>query len=173
MEGAEKMAETVVLRENKPFPNNSLPVIYYPGALKSLTEASNRGEKVKAYLEKNGYSNGWINGILSHHHFHSNTHEVLVCLSGTATVQLGGPGAGMYSFEKGDLLLLPAGTAHKCIKATEDFQIVGAYPGGKRPDMQNGNIQKYEELKTRISQVSKPKYGPLEKNSGAIFDYWK
>lgn len=167
------MAKTIVLQENRPFPNNTLPVIYYPGALKTLTAASNKEEKVKAYLEKNGYSNSWINGILSHHHFHSNTHEVLVCLSGTATVQLGGPDAEMHSFKKGDILFLPAGAAHKCIEATEDFQIVGAYPEGKEPDMQKGDTEKYEELKTRISQVSKPKYDPLEKNSGAIFDYWK
>lgn len=167
------MVETFALKENKPFPNNPLPVLYYPEALKNLTETSDNGKQVKDYLEKNGYSNSWIGGILSQHHFHSNTHEVLVCLSGTATVQLGGPGGEVYPFHQGDVVLLPAGTAHKKSEATTDFQIVGAYPYGLEYDMQTGDEEKYDTLKGRIAKVAKPEMDPVEGNQGPVFDYWK
>lgn len=167
------MAKIFAIKENKPFPNNFLPVIYYPEALKELTEEKDNGDSVKAYLEKNGYSNSWINGILAQHHFHSNTHEVLVCLSGMATVQLGGPDAESYPFHQGDVLLLPAGTAHKKIDASSDFQIVGAYPNGLDYDMQMGNTEEYAAIKERVSKVIQPEMDPVEGNQGPVFEYWQ
>lgn len=167
------MAETFRLKENKPFPNNPLPVIYYAGALKELTESHDKEKKISDYLEKNHYSNSWVGGILPHHHFHSNTHEVLVCLAGTATVQLGGPEEGIYPFHQGDVVLLPAGTAHKKIEATKDFQIVGAYPNGLEYDMQTGNEENYDKIKERIAKVALPEWDPVEGKQGPLFDYWQ
>lgn len=98
------MAETFSLKEHSPFPNNILPVIYYPKALSSLLEDCKKEkpeEAVKALFANNGYSQAWTNGIHDTHHFHSNTYEVLACISGEANVQLGGPHAGTYTFSKG------------------------------------------------------------------------
>lgn len=167
------MAETFLLQENTPFPNNSLPVLYYAEELKTLTKTNGAQEKVKDYLKKNNYSNSWVGGILAHHHFHSNTHEVLVCIKGTATVQLGGPNGDVYPFRQGDVLLLPAGTAHKKIEATQDFQIVGAYPNGLEYDMQTGDEEKYNLLKERIAKVPLPEQDPVEGDKGPVFDYWQ
>lgn len=166
------MIKTLDIRENEPFPNNALPVLYYPGAVAELTSTEDNGEKVQAFLEKNGYSNGWIGSIFTYHHFHSNTHEVLACISGEAQVQLGGSNAEVYPFKKGDVMLLPAGVAHKLIEGTDDFQIVGAYPEGKEPDMQTEDVDYYEEMKVRISRLGIPKYDPVEKTQGGVFEYW-
>jgi len=166
------MSETLYLKENEPYPNNELPVLYYPGAIEKMTDSPEAGQEVKAFLEKNGYSNGWLNGIYSYHHFHSNTHEVLACISGEAMVQLGGPESETYLFQKGDVLLLPAGTAHKRIESTDDFQIVGAYPDGIEPDLQKGHPKDYRQIKKTIAGVPVPKTDPVKNTEGAVFEHW-
>lgn len=166
------MVKTFYTEENKPFPNNSLPVLYYPKAVVNVLDESDSAQNVLDLFEKNGYTNGWVNGIFSYHHFHSNTHEVLACIAGTANIQLGGPGAQMYVFSKGDVLFLPAGVAHKRINASNDFTIVGAYPDGLEPDMQKGKAEDYEAIKESIKSVKQPKCDPVEGKDGAVLKYW-
>lgn len=166
------MAETFYIKENKPFPNNPLPVLYYPKAVADLMDESDSARNVLALFEKNSYTNGWTNGLFSYHHFHSNTHEVLACIAGESTVQLGGPDAQMVSFSKGDVLLLPAGVTHKRIDASADFKIVGAYPNGLEPDMQKGEANDYERIKQTIASVQIPKKDPVEGKNGAVANYW-
>lgn len=166
------MTETIHLEENHPFPNNPLPILYYPGAILQLLDSPDADRKALAFLAGNGYTNGWVNGIFSYHHFHSNTHEVLACISGEATVQLGGPGAEMYRFRKGDVLLLPAGTSHKRMDASTDFRIVGAYPDGREPDMQRGDAPDFEKIKEAINQVPIPPTDPVTGRQGGILEFW-
>lgn len=166
------MAETFYTQENKPFPNNLLPILYYPKGVADLVDDSDAAQNVLALFEKNGYSNGWTGSIFSYHHFHANTHEVLACLAGEATVQLDGTGAQMYSFAKGDVLLLPAGVTHKRIDASKDFKIVGAYPAGLEPDMQKGAADNYEDIKQTIAAVMNPEKDPIEGKNGAVLKYW-
>lgn len=167
------MIQTIPINENKPFPNNPLPVLYYPDAIAPLLENDQSDSSVKDFFVKSGYTNSWTNGIFSYHHFHSNTHEVLACIAGEAQVQLGGPEAEIYTFKKGDVLLLPAGTAHKRIQAADDFQIVGAYPNGVDPDMQKGDEAVYEKVKENISRVPIPDMDPVEGENGAVSQYWE
>lgn len=153
------------IKENKPFPNNEIPVIIYKDALETLFDDSNYSdEEVLRFLESNRYSNGWTNGILTRHHFHSNAHEVLACVSGSASVQLGGPKSDIITFKKGDVLFLPAGTAHKNIETTGNFTIVGAYPNGGSYDMRYGEIVEYEQMKVNIGNVDEPKFDPVTGN---------
>ncbi|MCC5889630.1 MAG: cupin domain-containing protein [Alkalibacterium sp.] len=167
------MAEVFWFKENPPFPNHPLPVIYYPQALKKMLEnSSNGGEDVKAFFKENGYSNGWINGIHDYHHYHSNTHEVLGCVSGTAVVQLGGPHSDEVTVTKGDVILLPAGVAHKRLGASKDFSVVGAYPNDLSPDMQLGDAVDYERVQKRSYDVPVPDTDPVSKKSGAVKEYW-
>lgn len=150
------------LQENKPFPNNKLPVVLYKKALDEIFKQKEySGEAVLSFLEKHDYSNGWINGILSEHHFHSIAHEVLACISGSARVQLGGPESETITFTQGDVVFLPAGTAHKKIESTEDFIIVGAYPNGDSYDMRYGENSEYDEVKENIIRVPKPELDPV------------
>lgn len=167
------MVEAFYAKENKPFPNNEWPVLHYPGAVLHLLREPNPAQAVLKLFEQNGYTNGWVNGIHPFHHFHSNSHEVLGCVSGEARVQLGGPGAEVYTFSKGDVLLLPAGTAHKRLDATDDFQIVGAYPGGQDFDMQKGEAADYEKMKENVKATAVPHSDPVEGENGAVKKYWE
>lgn len=71
------------------------------------------------------------------------------------------------------MALLPAGTAHKKLESTNDFQIVGAYPNGADFDMEKGDEDKYEELKTLSQQVSIPAFDPIDGKQGAVQKYWQ
>lgn len=166
------MAEPYAIKENYPFPNHSLPVLFYPVALLSVLGDEYTADDALKLFEKHDYSNGWVNGIHSFHHFHSNTHEVLGCISGKAKVQLGGPDSDVVTFAQGDVLLIPAGVAHKNIKATDDFKIIGAYPEGRDFDMQRGDEENYEELKKAIERVPLPKVDPVVGIEGPVHHYW-
>lgn len=74
--------------------------------------------------------------------------------------------------QKRGVLLLPAGIAHKKIKATKNFKIVGAYPNGLKPDIQKGNPSDYEKVRKVISDVSLPQKDPVEGSNGPLIQYW-
>jgi len=167
------MVELIYANENEPFPNNSLPILLYKNDLKENFEGSYSSEDVLNLLENNGYSNGWTGGILKEHHFHSNTHEVLACIQGKAKVQLGGPDGDVFDIRENDVLLLPAGVAHKKVDGSRDFQIVGAYPDGIEFDMQKGNASDYEKIRGSVSNVAIPKTDPLSGTPGAIGEHWQ
>lgn len=157
------------IKENKPYPNNEMPVIFYQNALESIFSQTNySAEEVLSFLETHGYANGWVNGILTKHHFHSNTHEVLACISGSANVQLGGPEKEVITFNKGDIIFLPAGTAHKKIESSDNFMIVGAYPNGASYDMFYGKAAEYEQVKENARNVETPRIDPV---SGQMFKF--
>ncbi|MFO8070047.1 MAG: cupin domain-containing protein [Alkalibacterium sp.] len=167
------MIKTYRIAENPPFPNHPLPVLYYPHALDDVLERSDPAESVKTFFSDNGYSNGWVNGIYAYHHFHSNTHEVLGCIAGRGTVQLGGPDKDEYPLSKGDVVLLPAGVAHKLTSSTDDFKVVGAYPNGMEPDMQYGEAPDYDKVQKRSYDVLVPVTDPVTKFEGPVHRYWE
>lgn len=168
------MVKAFYLSENSPFPNNPLPVLYYENVLDDELSDSFNANDVIAFFENNGYENAWVGGILDRHHFHSNAHEALACTKGKVTIQLGGPNADMYTLRKGDVILLPAGTAHKKLKGSEGFEIVGAYPEGSEDyDMQYGEGNHYDELKEKIANVDIPLTDPVTNSPRHIKDFWQ
>src|SRR5690606_5793301 len=95
----------------------------------------------------------WTNGIYDYHHYHSTAHEVLVCYSGDAALKIGGESGVTLRFNTGDVLLLPAGTAHKCEKATLDFKCIGAYPEHQMFDMCYGKAEERSKAMENIARV--------------------
>ena len=119
-----------LLDDDGVFVNNpDLPVVHYEHAMQISNEEEG-ALMIEKLLEEHAWHHSWRNGIYDYHHFHSTAHEVLVCYSGQARVVLGGESGVVLTFKTGDCLLLPAGTAHKCLEATSDFQCIGAYPPG-------------------------------------------
>ena len=55
----------------------------------------------------------WRNGIYAHHHYHSTAHEVLGIVAGSVRVRLGGERGTTVELRAGDVVVIPAGVAHK------------------------------------------------------------
>ena len=87
--------------------------------------------EIERVLAEHGWGGAWTNGVFDFHHFHSTSHEVLAVVSGSATLELGGPQGAAFAVTRGDVLVLPAGTGHRRAAARDGFTVVGAYPAGQ------------------------------------------
>ena len=103
-------------------PNGRFPVLMYHGV--DVSDA-------RALFAANGWGGSWVNGVFDFHHFHSTSHEVLAVVSGSATIELGGPQGEAFDVTAGDVLVLPAGTGHRRASADTAFTVIGAYPRGQ------------------------------------------
>lgn len=103
------------------------PLVVYRGAVR-LPEEFDPAAVFEKLFEANGWGDSWRNGIYDYAHYHSRIHEVLGVAAGTAKVQFGGKKGRTLSLKAGDVAVLPAGTGHQCLSASDDFLVVGAYP---------------------------------------------
>ena len=154
------------------FPNNPvLPLLVYRQAIPH--ERPDTAREVEQRLEANGWSGAWRNGVYAYHHFHSNAHELLAVCAGHAEIQFGGPSGPVVAIAAGDVAILPAGTAHKRVRATDDFLVVGAYPAGQEDyDLCRGEPEKQAAAAERIARVPLPGADPLFGTDGPLFDHW-
>ena len=167
-----KKAEMVVLQlnENGNFPNNTtLPVLLYKNVFTNKVTP----ETIESSFAKNNWGGSWRNGVYNFQHYHSTAHEAWGVYSGWAEVQLGGDGSDVVRIEKGDLVILPAGTAHKRIDSGAGFAVVGAYPDGQQWDMNYGKKDEAAKARPNISKVALPTTDPVFGKNGKIFEYWK
>lgn len=148
-------------------PNNPmLEVILYPGAFKEDPH------EIRAVFNRHGWTNSWTGGVFEYHHYHSNTHEVLGVQSGSATLQIGGEQGEALMVAAGDVVLLPAGTGHKKLEASSDFEIVGAYPGGVAYNLKTGEPGERPYVLEDIQNTPLPKMDPVFGNSGPVIEKW-
>jgi uncharacterized protein YjlB len=161
-----------LIKQNGWFPNNAaLPVLLYKGALRLPDE--DKEKLVKEVFHQNGWSNDWVDGIYSYHHYHSITHEVLGVIQGKCTLQLGGDRSLKQVIEQGDVIVLPAGVAHKNIESSDDFTCVGAYPKGADYDLNYGKEEEHPKVVENIKKVPLPDTDPLYGKEGPLLDNWK
>lgn len=142
--------------------NEKLKLLIYREVLKETTT-----ESVRQLLSKNDWKKIWVNGIYSFSHFHSNTHEVLVICEGQAQVEFGNQQ--IVEVHAGDVIIIPAGIAHKNLKSSRDFLVVGGYPFDIDYDMCKKNDEKKQVM---INSVEIPKSDPIFGKNGSLFDYW-
>ncbi|MFP7478587.1 cupin domain-containing protein [Terribacillus saccharophilus] len=140
------------------YPNNKLPVLYYK-------KAFDQTDTMLEVFHANSWRNSWVNGIFPYHHYHSTAHEVLGVLQGHATVQLGGPDGVQLNISRGDVIVLPAGTAHKRMQQSDDFEVLGAYPDGMSFDTKTDKPGEYEQALQQIPNVPIPKQDPVTGDS--------
>src|SRR5579871_3847829 len=124
--------ETYRFTDDGCFPNSALPLLMYRQAL-----PADAGPMVRSFAV-NGWSNAWQDGIFKYHHFHSIAHEVLGIAAGEARVAFGGPAGVTLTVRSGDVVVIPAGVAHRNMGQTPDLVVVGAYPGGAEYDTCRG-----------------------------------
>src|SRR4051812_40962438 len=103
-----------ILKDNGVFPNSALPVLHYKQILNLPVIFP--AAAIRALFKKNGWTNNWKKGIYTYHHYHSITHEVLGVVKGKTILQLGGDDGIKIVIEKGDVVVVPAGVAHKNLR---------------------------------------------------------
>lgn len=161
---------THLLKDDGTFPNNeSLPLIIYKEAIRIKVGASD----VENLFSKNNWGSSWRNGIFSYHHYHSTAHEVLGVYQGKVKAQLGGPEGITAELKAGDVVLIPAGVAHKNLGSSSDFACVGAYPPGQSYDMNYGKIGERPSADKNIRKVSMPETDPVTGKEGPLMKQWK
>jgi len=158
-----------VLRDDQTFPNSPLPVLIYR---KAVVAERVTPELFEELFRANDWRGSWRNGIYKYHHYHSTSHEVLGVFSGSAKVQLGGDRGEAYELQPGDVVVIPAGVAHKNLDATADFGVVGAYPEGMDWDMNYGKPEERPRADHNISKVPFPKADPVYGDNGPLREKW-
>jgi uncharacterized protein YjlB len=152
-------------------PNNlTLPLLAYPQALdKSQRDPS----QCKHLVARNGWGGAWVDGVFSYHHYHSNAHEVLCVVAGSALLAFGGPKGETIGVEEGDIVVIPAGVSHKNAGCSADFSVLGAYPRGQENyDLRTGEEGERPEVLENIRGVAMPKADPLFGEEGPLLRHW-
>ena len=157
------------LADDGRIPNSRLPVLLYRDAVRPARDPAAAFETLFA---ANGWGGSWRNGIYPFHHYHSTAHEVLGVYRGAATVQLGGERGVTQKVSAGDVLIIPAGVAHKNLGATGDFGVVGAYPPGQDWDMNYGRPEERPRTDRNISRVALPRTDPVYGAGGPLTEHW-
>jgi uncharacterized protein YjlB len=158
------------LKDDGQFPNNSLPVLHYEHALD--LPALFPGKYVRSLFAKNDWRNAWASGVFTFHHYHSVTHEVMGIIHGETDLLLGGDHGVVVTVRKGDVLILPAGTAHKNLRSENAVKCIGAYPHNKNYDMQYGRPGERPATDKNIENVAMPSRDPVYGKRNGILKYW-
>ena len=160
------------LGDDGTFPNNeALPILVYRHAIDPSD--GDPAAALERLFRENGWGGTWRNGIYSYHHYHSTAHEVLGIARGAARVQLGGESGVVIDVAPGDVLVLPAGTAHKNLGSSSDFLVVGAYPEGQSYDMNFGHSGERPAADRNIEQTPIPRTDPVCGREGPLIEFWK
>jgi uncharacterized protein YjlB len=151
-------------------PNNgTLPLVVYRGV---LGQASDRAARCEAMFERNGWPGAWRNGIYPHHHYHSTAHEVLGIAAGWARVRLGGESGESVELRAGDVVVIPAGVAHKREAASPDLLVIGSYPKGQRPDICRAEPETHDRAAANVAAVPMPASDPVTGAAGPLLECW-
>ncbi len=161
-----------LLKDDGVIPNNArLPLLLYQSALDLPN--SDAASAIEQLLSANQWGGSWRNGIYTYHHYHSTAHEVLAIFSGSATVQLGGESGITLKLQRGDVVIIPAGVAHKNLGSSADFRIVGAYPDGQDWDMCYGTAGERPQSDKNIEGVPLPVSDPIYGANGPLLEHWR
>jgi uncharacterized protein YjlB len=153
------------------FPNNaSLPLLLYPQAV-TAANVGDPAAQLELLFHQHAWVNSWRNGVYAYHHYHSTAHEVLGVYCGCAVVQFGGENAMPLTVQAGDVVVIPAGVAHKRLSASPDFGVVGAYPAGQRWDMNYGEPAERPQADQNIARVLMPLFDPVY-TAGGLKEIW-
>jgi uncharacterized protein YjlB len=158
------------LSDDGVFPNSKLPLLLFRKGV-AITE-DDPAAALEQLFATNGWRGSWRNGIYRYHHYHSTAHEVLGVYRGSAQVQLGGERGVVHQIHVGDVIVIPAGVAHKNLSSSGDFGVVGAYPDGQDWDMNYGKPGERPHADRNIERVALPKMDPVYGAEGPLRKLW-
>jgi uncharacterized protein YjlB len=158
------------LKDDGVFPNSRLPLLLYREVV--VLPEHEPAAVFEQLFAAHGWCGGWRNGIYPYHHYHSTTHEVLGVYRGSARAQLGGERGVTHEIQPGDVLVIPAGVAHKNLGSSADFGVVGAYPDGPDWDVNFGRAGERPRTDQNIARAPLPKLDPVYGASGPLLQKW-
>jgi uncharacterized protein YjlB len=154
-------------------PNNpDLELVYYRSAVK-VRGTDDPAAVFEVLFEKNSWTGAWRNGIYDYVHYHPRTHEALGLASGKARVQFGGKKGKILALKAGDVVILPAGTGHQALSASDDLVVVGAYPSRGHYEEYEGSLQEHGRALRMIRKVPRPSKDPVYGTKGALRTLWR
>jgi uncharacterized protein YjlB len=148
------------------------PLIIYHAAVRS-PEGTDPAAVLEDLFESNGWINSWRGQIYDFLHYHSRIHESLGVARGHARVRFGGRRGRTLKLKFGDVVIIPAGTGHQCLSASDDFLVVGAYPSiGVYDECRTSPREHARALKT-IQFIASPPMDPIYGSEGPLLSSWR
>jgi uncharacterized protein YjlB len=142
-------------------PNSPQPLLHYPGLLSSSSAGKHDNSialRAHDLFSSNGWETQWIfrYGTTQTSHYHSEVHECMAVLTGTAKIRFGvadvvedmeenthgsgkEPGGIEVDANAGDVFILPAGTAHKTFDTSPVAEFRLLTPGDGHHIMSKGS----------------------------------
>lgn len=161
----------IVYADDGLVPNNPLPFLVYRQAIK--LEAGHPEKNIEGLFGSHGWGQMWRNGVFDYLHYHSTVHEALGVARGHARVRFGGDAGQEFGIAAGDAVILPAGTGHQCLSASDDFVVIGAYPPGPEMHVTRPTPENHRKALETIPRVKKPRTDPLYGEAGPLVRLWK
>jgi uncharacterized protein YjlB len=152
-------------------PNNPLPMVVYKAAID--VARADPETAVERRFRENGWGGIWRNGIYDYQHYHATVHEALGVARGHALVLFGGEQGEAVEMSAGDIVILPAGTGHKCLFASHDLSVVGAYPPGAQMQVTLPTPDNHRLALKAIPAVPRPDTDPVYGTHGPLIKLWK
>ena len=173
--------EVHYLKPNTCSPNSSLPVLIYRCVLPSPTTE----ESTTTLLTSHNWRKDGTWGHIDYRHFHPNVHECYGVVSGHSRLLLGqgqGDTDGGLEIEvkTGDVIILPAGTAHVCLQSSTskdtdgEYRYIGVYPENGphwRSEMGRRPLEE-TKLDVEVSEVKLPEQDPVYGSDGPLMKLW-
>lgn len=151
------------------YPNSRLPLLFYEAA---LPREATDPEAMEALFAANGWPPAWRASVFTYHHYHSTAHETLGVVRGSARLLLGGPEGREFDAEPGDVIVIPAGVAHRRLDSSGDFLVVGCYPPGQSWDLLRGEADDRPLADQNIARVPRPGSDPVGGRVGPLVSRW-
>ncbi|MGW8315903.1 MAG: hypothetical protein ACWGNV_09910 [Bacteroidales bacterium] len=172
-EGSSNKIIHYLLQDDGIFPNNPvLPLIIHVGAFPVDGNGKADPGMMESVFTSHQWRSSWRNGLYTMHHYHSTAHEALGIYSGMVRARIGGEIGPEISASAGDVVIIPAGVAHKNLWSSQDFRVVGAYPEGQTWDMNYGREGERPRTDRNILGVPLPALDPVAGNEGPLMEMW-
>lgn len=151
-------------------PNSSHPVLVYRQLPLADSDYASAFENL---FNSHLWPAQWRADVYDYHHYHSTAHEVLGVSRGSARLMLGGEQGQEVEVRAGDALVLPAGTGHCQLSASDDFEVVGGYPVDQEYDLLRPDAASHDEARARAQRVGVPVSDPVAGTQGALVSLWR
>jgi uncharacterized protein YjlB len=152
-------------------PNSKMPFLVYKRAID--VDNDHPEKTIEGLFGANGWGAMWRNGVYDFPHYHATVHEVLGVARGHARVRFGGDHGKELEISAGDVAILPAGTGHQCLSASDDFCVIGAYPPGAKMHVTLPTPDNHRKALKTIPAVKLPESDPVMGEDGPLVRLWK